>query len=426
MAELEYRTRMVEDDQTISLLDILSILVKRRRGIILFTAIVTLVAVGYFFLTLKLPTDSPLNLMPDVYKPTVKVLLGESTSNKSGVLSSLNSANLGSLAALAGLSGSASGTSADLAQALLKGKTIQDQIAGEFDFQGRYRIEKNPKTSARSIVAGALSSKYDSKSKIMEISFKETDREFATQVLNRTVELLESSFRNLTQEKLLKKKAYLEDSLTRVRGEVNRVTGEMITFQKKYNIVDLSKQASEQVQVYSEYGAQLIGKRLELQGLKEYLKDTDPQVVRLNNEIRQLELLMQDLQRGSADMTDGLIIPQQDIPELSVLYLNIKREMEIQQTILSMLMSQYETTKLEEMDTSDNFQVIEKAEVPETKDGPARAKLSVIVLLSAFFVSVLFAFVAEYFVRVRKDPVESVKLAQITSSLSFHRPGKTG
>jgi len=426
MAELEYRTPMIEDDQTISLLDILSVLVKRRRLIVLFTLVVTLVAVGYFFLSTKLPVDSPLNKMPNVYKPTVKVLLGEASSRSGGTLSSLSSSNLTSLAALAGLSGSSGGTSADLAQALLKGKTIQDQIADEFGFKERYRIERDPKTSARSVVARSLAAKYDTKSKILEISYKDTDKEFATQVVNRTVELLESNFRSLTQEKLLKKKEYLEESLLRVRGEVKNATDQMIAFQQKYRITDLTTQATAQVEVVSEYSSQLIAKKLELQGLKAYLKDTDPQVVRLNNEIKQREQLMEDLQKGSAEMTEGLIIPQQDIPALSVIYLNLKREVEIQQTILSMLMSQFETTKLEEMDTSESFQVIEKAEVPEVKDSPSRAKLSVIVLLSAFFVSILIAFVQEYFSRVHQDPVESKKLADITASLAFRHSGRRG
>lgn len=426
MAELDYRARMEinEDDQTISLLDILTVLMRRRRLIVLFTTVVTLVAVGYFALTLVLPVGSPLNMMPNTYKPTVKVLLGESSKNNA--LSALSSANLGSLANLVSLGGgAASGTSADLAQALLKGRTIQDQIADEFGFVDRYRIKKDPKSSARSIVSSSMAAKFDSKSKILEISYKDTDRDFATEVVNRTVELLEFSFRKLTQDKVIRKKAYIEDSLKSVRAEVDRVTADLIAFQRKYRIVDLETQATQQVEMTAPYEASLIGKKYELQNLKTYLKEDDPQVLRLNNEIKHLEDFLNDIQTGSSSLKE-ILIPQQDIPGLSVDYLSIKRELEIQQTILSMLMSQYETTKLEEMDTSENFQVIEKAEVPERKDGPARAKMSVVAALSAAFLSVLIAFLAEYFSRVRKDPVESEKLARIISYLPGRHAPKRG
>ena len=79
--------------------------------------------------------------------------------------------------------------------------------------------------------------------------------------------------------------------------------------------------------------------------------------------------------------------------------------------------------KLEEMDTSATFQIVERADVPEVRFSPSRAKTTVIVTVAGFFLSVLVAFIVEYFRKAGQDPAESEKIATIRSQLSFRRKG---
>ena len=120
---------------------------------------------------------------------------------------------------------------------------------------------------------------------------------------------------------------------------------------------------------------------------------------------------------GFSSGNDTFSVAQTELPELSARFLNLTRDLQIIQTIYSGLRSQYETVRIEEMNNSSRFQVIETAEVPEKKSWPRRSVICVVVTMAAFFFSVLAAFIKEYFVRARRDPVEAMKLDDIKRML---------
>ena len=117
------------------------------------------------------------------------------------------------------------------------------------------------------------------------------------------------------------------------------------------------------------------------------------------------------------DHNTSVNIPQSQLPELSARFLNLTRDLQIVQAIYSGLRSQYESLKIEERDTSSRFQIIEHAEVPEIKSGPSRSRITIIVTMTVFFLSIFLSFVLEYFERVKNDPIESSKLSEIRRML---------
>ena len=71
----------VEHDDALSLLDLVGVLVRRRRLIASVTVAGTLLVFGYALLSLVLPSTSRWNLLPDIYRPDAKVLLAEEDSS---------------------------------------------------------------------------------------------------------------------------------------------------------------------------------------------------------------------------------------------------------------------------------------------------------------------------------------------------------
>jgi len=147
-------------------------------------------------------------MLPNVYKSEVKVRLQEEESAASSILSQSGVSNL------LGLTGLPKKTSSvAIAQDLLQGKTILDQVAKEFNFKERFNITENFEYNSRNIIRNSLETEYDSESGILTISYESTDPEFATKVLNRLVSLLEQRFQNFTAEKITNKKKFLEDRI---------------------------------------------------------------------------------------------------------------------------------------------------------------------------------------------------------------------
>ncbi len=411
-------------DDAFSVLDLVGLLVRRRWLIAGFSLAGTVLVFAYALVSLQLPAASAWNLLPDIYRPDAKVLLSEDASSSSGLASlGLSSDQSGALGQLLGVStGSAS---AALAQELLAGRTIHDQIIDEFGFIERYGFFEHPRTEARALVVSSLYYEFDLESTILTIAYEDTDPEFGAAVLARILELLEQRFRALTMETVLLKKQHVEERLAAVGVDRQAAQDRLVAFRRATGIVDLEEQSSQSARLLAEYKRELLTKEVELQSLREFLPADDASVVQLQGQIDVVRQVLDELQSGFSSFSPQTI-PRDELPAVAAEYLNLSRDLELQEQLYSVLRQQYELTRIDETDPSRTFQVIEAVEVPEVRYRPNRMLLCVLGALSAFLLSMLLAFVLEYFVRVQGDPVEAAKLAAIREQFGSRRRRGSG
>ena len=399
---------------TISLLDLIAVLAKRKWLIVITTAAAAVFIVLYSIYTIRAAPGAPFNKLPNVYRPQVKVRLQDQEG--SSVSSLFSGGELGILASLAG--GLSSGSSsAELALELLTGNQILDELIEEFNIIRRFGIDKNPKTSARMALTSAFDAEFSATTGIMTVTFGDTDKVFATEILTSAINKLENLFDSLTLRNIDEKKQSLENILAQYEKDLDVAQQELIDFQVKNKIIDIKLQTEYQLTALSDLESQILDKETELSALREFRRADDPEVQRMSRQLELLRSRQSLLKQGRRNDPNAIDIPQNDLPELSAIYFNLMRDLEILQAIYGGLRSQYETVKIEEKDKSQRFQIIEQAEVPEMKAGPSRAKICIIVTVTAFFLSVFAAFVLEYFERVKMDPQESEKLRMIKGML---------
>jgi uncharacterized protein involved in exopolysaccharide biosynthesis len=109
----------------------------------------------------------------------------------------LSSSGLGSLASIAGVNVSGGSSNSALAGYLVNSNTIQDAVVDKFNLIERYKIEKSPRASSREALKKKLSSNYDDETGVFSVSFTDIDPEFARDVVNYVVDLLEQRFLEL-------------------------------------------------------------------------------------------------------------------------------------------------------------------------------------------------------------------------------------
>lgn len=406
----------VRPDNTISLLDLIAVIAKRRWLIFISTGVSAVVILFYSIFTIRAAPDARFNLLPNVYQPQVKVRLQDQEG--SSISNLFSGTDIGILANLAGgLSGGSS--SADLAQELLTGKQILDELIEEFDIIRRFGIERFPKTNSRKLLSSSFKTEFSTTTGIMTVAFESTDKVFATEILTAAIQKLEDLFDGLTLKNIDEKKLFLEDIIARYESDLGVAQQELINFQKEHKIIDIRLQTEYQLNAIAELENQILDKETELGAIREFRRVDDPEVQRISRELDLLKTRQNLVRNGGRTDPGAIDIPQSELPELSAIFLNLTRDLQILQTIYGGLRSQYETTKIEERDNSQRFQIIEQAEVPEVKAGPSRAKICIIVTATAFFLSVFFAFVLEYFERVKSDPQESEKLRMIKGMLWY-------
>ena len=116
----------VQDDDEISLIDLLATLLKHKRMILLVTVAAALLSFAYAGISLLLPPDK--TYLPNLYKPTATMLVNSPDSGGS-LSSALAASGLSSLAGMAGISAGGSNYG-QLAVVIAKGDTILDATRG--------------------------------------------------------------------------------------------------------------------------------------------------------------------------------------------------------------------------------------------------------------------------------------------------------
>jgi capsule polysaccharide export protein KpsE/RkpR len=408
-------TNRNQSANTISLLDLVAVCVRNKWLILITTGFAAILIVLYSLYSLRAAPEAPLNLLPNYFEPATKVrILDQEQSSISSILRESN--ELGLLATIAGAAADGA-SNAELAQTLLVGNRILDELAGEFDILKRFDIVEDPKSTSRALLSDAFETDFNPETGILTISFRSVDRYFATEILASAVDKLESFFDELTLQKVLEKKRLLAESIATYESDLKAAQQALIDFQSRNNIIDISLQTEYQLNSLANLEGQILVKETELNALTETRRADDPEVLRAKMDLNLLKTRRDMITLGQRGSDNSLEIPLAQLPELSAVYANLMTDLEILQVIYSSLRSQYEALKIEEKDNSERFQVIEQAEVPERKAGPSRGMICIIVTLSAFLISVLYAFFLDYLRGIRLEPVESEKLKDIQSML---------
>ncbi|MDC7124586.1 MAG: hypothetical protein PQJ46_03410 [Spirochaetales bacterium] len=409
-------------DDEISLMDLVAVIAKRWRFIFITTAIAVVFILSYSVYTKKADPEAHFNKFPDIYCPEVVVRLQDS-SNSSSSLSSLISSVSGS-STLSNLLTDSTGSSsnAELAQALIIGNTIVDQLAKEMNFADKYKFKEFPVSSARKMIRASLVVDYDSETGLLTIGYEDINPVFATKVVNRALDLLEKRFRELTMDNVSSQRVFLEDQLAAQEQALSAVQDRLVEFMRKNGIVDIEAQTAAQVEEISQINSELVTKEVQLKNLKKKRLPSDPEVQQLEEDIEILRQLVKGMTFGFNDFgSPSEDIPQAELPKLAAEYQRLKAEAEMQTELYISFRTQFESVKLNEADNSKQFQIIERAEVPEMKAKPSRAKICLIFTIAVMFISIFATFVMEYFEKIKADPVESKKLKEIKQNLRLKK-----
>jgi len=410
-------------EDRISFLDLLEILAKHIKLIVITPIGAGILIVLLNVLSIVTPVGSFLNMFPNIYKPTVRVLVDSSFG--SSATSSLSSAAISSML---GIGGTQKNSTVSLLEKIIQGNKFKDAVANECGLYEHYHMPKDAmhKVLLRKTVEDKFKLEYNAieavgnPSVVLVLSYTDTNAEFATMVLKKCVKLLNEEFKNITLEKIRTKKKYLEDTVQMIQKDSSTAQQKLIDFQSQYG-ADLKSLAQQQTKYIAQLQAEIYKQELLIRSL--YLPESDPQVIQLRDQIRQKKRLINELKSGGGSFSKAPV-PLSEIPDLERQYAQLSMEVKIQSELYSMMRKELEKSKIEEADTMPVFQLLDDYEVPLVKDGPKRAFMCITFTLAAFVISILLAFILEYFTRVKNHPEENEKWHRIINSLKVFKRKK--
>jgi uncharacterized protein involved in exopolysaccharide biosynthesis len=378
----------LEQDDEISLLDLLQTLVDNLRLLVIGPLLVGLTALGITF------------TIPPTFTAETKFLPPQ---QQQGMAASM----LASLGALGGLAGAASGLKnpADQYVAFLKSNSIEDALIDRFKLMERY--DANYKASARKTLEGKVRIA-SGKDGLITVSVDDTDPQVAADIANAHVQELTQLLSRLAVTEAQQRRQFFEKQLQQTQDKLTQA--EVALKETGISSAVLKSNPQSAVAAVAALQAQVTVQEVKLGAMRGYLAETAPDFKQALNELASLRAQLAKQSKDSAKpAAAGQGSAQGD-------YVTRYREFKYQETLFELFAKQFEMAKVDESREGANIQVLDKAHPPELKSKPKKALIAIIATLASGFALLLFVFIRQALRNANQDSESAQKIKAIKAS----------
>jgi len=261
---------------------------------------------------------------------------------------------------------------------MLKSRTVCERVIQEFDLMKRYKASRIEE--AIDGLHGHLGfTLLDNGLLIMTLEDRDPQR--AADMANRMVELLDETTRTLKETRAGRTRDFVHRQLQEREIMLAAAEDSLKRFQQDHNAVDLDEQLSSAMDIVTSLSSRAIALETELQIMAHYTSTSSEEYQRKQTEYNEVvgQLRKMKSSHNSADQDVRSYIPTlQEVPELALQYLRLRREVEVQNTVFTMLTNEYEKARIEEARDTPVVQVLDHAQKPNLRSKPKRKILTIV------------------------------------------------
>ena len=316
-------------------------------------------------------------LLPVTYTASTKIMPPQQTQSTASLMGQLTGVSGGSLAAIAG-GGFGLKNPNDIYVGLLTSRPIADALIQKFNLMTVYNA--SDMTQARKKLA-EYTQVTSEKAGFIAVSVTDKDKRRAAEMANAYTGELRILTKTLAVTEASQRRMFWEE---RLRSSKEAVVSAELAFQQvqqQKGLVQLDAQARAMIEGLAALRAQVAAKQVEVQALRSYSTERNPDVQLAIRELTSLQTEETRIeQRSAAPGVAGLGL--ENVPSAGLEYLRAARELQYQQALYEMLMKQYDAARLDEAKEASIIQVVEPAIPPDRKTSPHRSLIA--VLFAAF------------------------------------------
>lgn len=390
--------------QETSLLDVLIVLARRKRFILLFTFCVAIVTV---VVSLVLPVR---------YTATTVLLPPSQSTSASSMLLSQMSGGLGSLASMAG-AGLGIKDPNDMYAALFHTRTVETAMIRRFSLMQEYHVKRESdarkKFEDRSTVIVGV------KDGLLRISVEDHNAQRAADLANGYVEEFRNISAHLAITEAARRRLFFEQQLNEAKNNLADAEIALEKTEQTTGIVQPTGQAVALIQSAVAIRAQITAKEVEIQGLRSYATENNPNLMIAEQELAALRSQLAKLNGGGQDQgsDSDLIPPRMKMSEAGMEYIRKYRDVRYYETVFDLLAKQYEMAKLDEAREGPIVQVVDPAVPPDKKSFPKRSMIVLLAAFAAFVIAVLWALIADRWNRLISGPESDERVKTLLALL---------
>jgi uncharacterized protein involved in exopolysaccharide biosynthesis len=389
-----------EEEDAISLIDLLVVFAKHKKKILLLPLLVGGIVAGYSL------------TVPEIF--TAQTTLIPSDQKQSSAMAMLN--QLGPLAGLAG--GSGGGSQREVLVTMIKSRRILDKIIAKHNLQTQDG-EKVTMEAARKSLGGITTTSVGRKDGVMTISVEDESPEKAAKIANDFVRELESLSQELALTEASQRRVFLEKQMTNAFGNLQNAEEGLKSSQEKSGLIQLDAQGKAIIEGIAQLQAQIAAQEVALGALRLSSTEENPEVQRLLAAIQQMRSQLVRMEQGqpSQSATNSVMLSTSNVPAAGLEYLRRLRKLKYAETIHQLLAQQYQMAKVDEARDAPLLQVLDAAIAPEKRTSPKRTQMVLMAVVASGFAMCLLAFMLEAKRQAEDDPEQAGKMATLRQSL---------
>jgi uncharacterized protein involved in exopolysaccharide biosynthesis len=395
----------VAEDEEISLLDLLIVVVERKRTVLRTTAVFAVLAV---LVSLILPVR---------YTATVTLLPPQESSSMGAALAS-QLGNLGGMAALAG-GGLGLKNPNDRFVAMLQSRTVENAMVKHFglmqEYHNRYVSDAQKDFEKHTIVDGS------GKDGLIHISVEDHDANRAAELANGYVDQFRDLSQHLAITEASQRRLFFQQELEQAKNNLANAEEALEQTEMKTGVIQPDSQERALIESAAALRAQITAREVQIQGMQTYATGENSQLIQAQQELAGLRAQLAKLGGSEATTGDEFIVPKGRVPEVGMEYIRKLRDVKYYETIFDILARQYEVAKLDEAKEGALIQVVDPAIAPERRSFPKRGLIVIGATVAGFFVGIFIALLQAGFQRLKVDPEATVKLHLLRSALFLKR-----
>lgn len=389
----------LNQEDEISLLDLLIVLAERKRTILGAAAIFAIVAVVVSL------------LLPKRYTATVTLLPPQQSSSMGSLLAS-QLGNLGGMAALAGGSLGLKNPN-DMYVAMLKSRTVEDAMIQRYGLMQEY--EKKYLSDTRKAFEKYTNVDGSGKDGLLHISVEDRDPRRAAELANGYVDQFRKLSEHLAISEASQRRLFFQQQLEQAKDKLANSEEALKETEQKTGLIQLDSQARALIESAASLRAEITAKEVQIEGMQTYATGQNAQLIQAQRELDELRAQLAKL--GGSEESSGLIVPKGKVPEAGLEYMRKLRDVQYYQTIFEILAKQFEVAKLDEAKEGALIQVVDPAIPPDKRSSPRRGLIVIVSTVLGFFCGIFIALIQASMVHIRKDPEVASKFSMLRTLL---------
>ena len=390
---------------TVTFVDVVHIISKWRKVIVYNFLVFSLVAAAISFILPKWYTSTAVLLPPQ-----------EKQSLGAGFMSMLTELPI-NLPSLPGMV-----TPTDVYLAILRSRNVNENVIRKLDLKRRF------KTSTMADALATLKNRtFFDKTEENLLVIKATDKspQMAKKMASVFVEELDRVNREKRVSTAHYTRIFLEERLKEADRDLKKAALRLRDFQEKHRAISIEEQTKAEIEMAANLQAEIAMQEVQLNVLLKSLKPTHSKVIQAKNRLIELQKQLRKIEEGIHLERDSYVIPFNKLPDLTMQYMFLYKDVEVQKAVFKVLTQQYEQAKIEEKSNTPTLQILDQPEIPEKKSKPQRRLIVILSALLSFFVSGVYIYYREYQLHLKENDPEAFKKLQASFSslkpLNFFR-----